>query len=426
MQGKLQVKNFGVLKNIEIEINDFTIVIGSQAQGKSLLAKLVYFFHSLNLIFASFNSRNKDFKKPEIRFQGKIKEHFLEIFPLYLVNNFAFFEIDFFYSSKSHIKITKNKKNNIKVTFFDELKINLIDIFNNLSEKKENESKNTIYETNPNYTFKHKNPFPRKSTFIPAGRTYFSVLAKNIFSIMLISSDLKIDKTIQEFGSDFEFARSTSLEEFFKEISKYKPLRNLIEELICGKYLFENEESWIKNEFGKIKLMDSSSGQQEIIPIILVLLYRAITAEYLLITDDNDKKLMIIEEPEAHLFPESQYKITELFSMIYNISCKKTSFFVTTHSPYILSSLNNLIQANNSYQSLREQNVKLAKEKISEIIHEYKWIEFKNVSAYLISDGQAKNIMNQENKLIDANIIDGVSNTISSKFSDLLDLEFGE
>lgn len=46
------------------------------------------------------------------------------------------------------------------------------------------------------------------------------------------------------------------------------------------------------------------------------------------------------------------------------------------------------------------------------------------VSAYLISNGESKSIMNTENQLIDANIIDEISNVIANQFSELLDLEF--
>jgi AAA15 family ATPase/GTPase len=41
---KLIVSNFLNLKDIELDLNKFNIIIGPQAQGKSVLAKLVFFF----------------------------------------------------------------------------------------------------------------------------------------------------------------------------------------------------------------------------------------------------------------------------------------------------------------------------------------------------------------------------------------------
>ncbi|MDR2499832.1 MAG: AAA family ATPase, partial [Treponema sp.] len=47
MLERLIVKNFLCLKDIDIEVKDFLILIGPQAAGKSLCAKLLYFFRSV-------------------------------------------------------------------------------------------------------------------------------------------------------------------------------------------------------------------------------------------------------------------------------------------------------------------------------------------------------------------------------------------
>ena len=41
---KLKIKNFGGIDNAEIMIREITILIGPQASGKSIIAKLLYFF----------------------------------------------------------------------------------------------------------------------------------------------------------------------------------------------------------------------------------------------------------------------------------------------------------------------------------------------------------------------------------------------
>ena len=46
-----------------------------------------------------------------------------------------------------------------------------------------------------------------------------------------------------------------------------------------------------------------------------------------------------IEEPEAHLFPEAQCEVMNLISLLsHNFD---SQFFITTHSPYLLTILNN-------------------------------------------------------------------------------------
>ena len=58
-----------------------------------------------------------------------------------------------------------------------------------------------------------------------------------------------------------------------------------------------------------MKINFSSSGQQESVWILNLLFY------YLA---QNEPVLFIIEEPESHLFPESQKYITELISLVNN------------------------------------------------------------------------------------------------------------
>jgi hypothetical protein len=64
---------------------------------------------------------------------------------------------------------------------------------------------------------------------------------------------------------------------------------------------------------------------------------------------------------------------------------------ITTHSPYILSAINNLILDTN-----KEELYKLVDMLI-------------DVSAYTVEDGVLKSIVDTENRLIGMNIIDSVS-----------------
>jgi predicted ATPase len=43
---KLIVKNFLTVQDIELDIKKINVIIGRQAEGKSILAKLVYFFNT--------------------------------------------------------------------------------------------------------------------------------------------------------------------------------------------------------------------------------------------------------------------------------------------------------------------------------------------------------------------------------------------
>lgn len=64
----------------------------------------------------------------------------------------------------------------------------------------------------------------------------------------------------------------------------------------------------------------------------------------------------IIEEPEAHLFPSAQSVVVSLIANAYNRAESYCSYTITTHSPYILSAMNNLIQAENTLAAINSQN----------------------------------------------------------------------
>ena len=122
--------------------------------------------------------------------------------------------------------------------------------------------------------------------------------------------------------------------------------------------------------------------------------------------------IYFLEEPEAHLFPMSQKHIVSLMAIMYNYS---HSMVITTHSPYILSAINNLILACDTFT---EEN----KEELYTLVDKDMLIKLEDVSAYTVEDGVLKSIVDKENRLIGMNIIDSVSDDFSRVFDDLLAL----
>ncbi|MBK1990190.1 hypothetical protein A0J48_022135, partial [Sphaerospermopsis aphanizomenoides BCCUSP55] len=98
-----------------------------------------------------------------------------------------------------------------------------------------------------------------------------------------------------------------------------------------------------------------------------------------------------------------------------------------THSPYILTAFNNLIQAGNTLKAIKEKPEQShLLDDLFKIVPESQILDINDIGAYTIKDGMIESIINEENNLIDTNIIDDVSNEFSRVFEKLLDLEFGE
>lgn len=109
-------------------------------------------------------------------------------------------------------------------------------------------------------------------------------------------------------------------------------------------------------------------GSKEAVWILNVVFY------YLL---NNRKSFFIIEEPESHLFPNAQKLITEFISLAKNDGNK---VLLTTHSPYILGTINNMLYANRISKQV-DQGV------LGDIMPPSKWLDFKNLAAYYVDAG---------------------------------------
>ena len=77
MKNTLVIDNFLIFDHAEIDINKFTVFIGPQASGKSIAAKLLYFFyHFPEFVFKVALAEEKKRELLKI-----LKENFCEIFP---------------------------------------------------------------------------------------------------------------------------------------------------------------------------------------------------------------------------------------------------------------------------------------------------------------------------------------------------------
>jgi hypothetical protein len=107
----------------------------------------------------------------------------------------------------------------------------------------------------------------------------------------------------------------------------------------------------------------------------------------------------------------------KLFSQLANDPILSFDWVIDTHSPYILSSFNNLIYAGQLGQDER------FKKKIK--IDERFWVEPGTFKAYSIHDGKLEPILS-DSGLINGEYLDSVSETISNEFDEMLRLDYGK
>ncbi|MBX7046308.1 MAG: ATP-binding protein [Ignavibacteria bacterium] len=180
--------------------------------------------------------------------------------------------------------------------------------------------------------------------------------------------------------------------------------------ILCEKILTDNnkiqfvkqrENNLLKlNLDGKfdIDFYNASSSIKQLSGLILFLKYYA-----------REGGLLIIDEPEMNLHPDTQVKLLEILSILVSLG---VNILITTHSPYFMAHLNNLINENKDKNVLRKQSNYLF------LKDERAFISASNVSAY-----EVKNNVLNEIKDIDGEVRwEALSNTFSeiqSKFFEI-------
>jgi predicted ATPase len=397
---KLIIRNFGPIKDVELDLKKFNVIIGEQATGKSTIAKVLAMCRYFSFIIKTEFS--KDDRKPINNgshfFRGLapwgLQESYKNNSEISYFNENYSFEIKF--EIKKHLTEFDEKGNEINVQYlFTKSKITpisdkfkyLLDEFEKIKPKDESDLEKWHVPTSFFQNDVSKimdNPF-----YIPTDRGLQSLFSLGKNSIQNISDSL--------FN---QFANLDLIAKNFSEDTSIEPL-NIVYKNIDGKgYIRKN------NGGDYFSLYNGASGYKSTIPIVLVNKYYK---------DVRKKtKTFLIEEPELNLFPIAQKElINYLVSESANLG---NQILLTTHSPYILTSLNNLMYAH--------EVGKIYPDEAEKVIEKKYWLNPNDVSAYeLKTDGTCEDIFNREENLIGAEKIDEISNTLNEQFDALLNIE---
>ena len=91
------------------------------------------------------------------------------------------------------------------------------------------------------------------------------------------------------------------------------------------------------------------------------------------------------------------------------------SVVLTTHSPYVLGTLNNLLYA----RTIPDRYVKEA----GKIISESFWLDYHRFNAWFVKNGGIENCMDSEIHMVQNERIDEISKVINDDFEKLLGLQ---
>ncbi len=422
---RIIINKLGPIKNCDLQLKDFMVFTGPQASGKSTIAKSIFFFKNIkNLVIMQINKRF--FERNDVlelstknRLLKEIRSNFLQTFgTTWCMDNDM--SIEYYYTESVFIKIRLKDDPITPNYIWIDLSEKLIEFLNSYDNLGLEEL--TYIRNNGDIEKKVDEVFEDDETviYIPAGRsmmTLFSSQLMFMYSVMNDDQKRSLDyctqnylERIMQLKPSFSFSVQTLIKSKIEltdtKINKenLQQCAELMKNILHGEYRnVDGEERLQVSSDRYVKINFASSGQQEAVWILNVVFY------YLL---NNRKSYFIIEEPESHLFPNAQKLMTEFISLAKNGGNK---ILLTTHSPYILGTINNLLYANKISKEIDNK-------RLAEIINPHKWLDFDKVSAYFVEHGVMQACLDEEFEAINNEVIDGVSEDINDEYEKMVEL----
>lgn len=370
---RLVVRNFGPITNLDIEFRRLTLFIGDQGSGKSTLSKLLTICRDYNWWLLMLENANaEDVKKPFYDFG--INEYFMDdTYICYTMTGFSIKYENGAFSIVSDFISADDIKN-----YFQYL------------NKRYGSGKDAERDE---AQAKELEPYARAVLYILAERNLVGNLSESLAS--MLTAQVPLPKPLMEYMSMFERAK--------KEYPSYNiPFFNV-------KFVKKNGKERIEL-VGKDKdlpLSACSSGLQSAIPMLMVI-------DYALKTDSFNS--FVIEEPEQNLFPQNQFEMLGFVTSRLWHPSQRRQFIITTHSPYLLSSLNVLMLA---YKLHHIEEVREEAEKI--IVPGYT-VNPDDVSVFALDpngEEYCKSLISEKTGLVSVNELDSVSEMIGNDFDKL-------
>jgi hypothetical protein len=247
--------------------------------------------------------------------------------------------------------------------------------------------------------------------YVPAGRSFFTSMGRTIAAF---EQSKLLDEVTVRFGRFFRSSIDPAASRRIGGIAADLLTKDVMHDLFNGELKFERDKEYVQTSDGrKIPFSALSSGQQELVPLWLTLNFMTPRTS----AGVPDRWLVYIEEPEAHLFPSAQNTLVQLLAAVLNTGQRAGGMILTTHSPYVLAKINNLVKA-----GLISEMSSDSADKVASIIPRQAWLKREDVAAYALKEGRLVYI-SESDGLIDGSYLDEISGHIAREFSRLLELE---
>jgi len=440
---KIKLWNLGSIKEAEVDLRPLTVIIGPNNSNKTYIAYSIYGLwinHRDGLFFSSEILEKIEFTNQADHWSLKIDRRFYDVISEIVqksASEFSGIKLQSFFQDSSG-KIFDQTKFSIEISE-DDIKKALEKVLADTIEyrgslaslgiKKIERSKNNnneilFYPEKEAEIYDYKNMVlldfvAGVVTFsfsyilpLPAERNVFintyKVLANRRYKLLkenqrelLIQGRINQDRQLELLKEQGDIRYPQPVEDFLdfltdielenkpdpiaKNKNDFQKLADQIEKYIQN----NNKTIFKKTKFGgreikvsvkrslEIDLYNASSSIKQLAPLLLYLRYRAKSGDFL-----------VIDEPEMNLHPESQVKLLESLAILVNLGVR---ILLTTHSPYLMAHLNNIVNGNHQNPELLAEQAKLLYLQDSRA-----FLKMEQVSAYEMKNNQLLSLHDPE------------------------------
>ena len=380
----LHIENFGPISDATVELRTINMFIGEQSIGKSTMAKLIAIFTDSIGLYRLIHG-NAD------AWRSILKDYNLSVYP---DDGYRIVYDEIENGTNLHVECIQER-----------VSCSLSNEGNVITDRR------LIAEKILGFLRSHSNEDPRfadvgiasdgrldnitNSLYIPAERIIYSVLTNLMPALALANAT--IPKNLLRFMVELGNAKS--------EYPRFDmPLLG-----IEFKHEATEDSIVIDRSHKHIPMTAASSGIQSLVPLLLVIHYAVTRRHY---------TSYVIEEPECNLFPTKQVEL--LRYLLKTVKHPERTLTVTTHSPYLLAVMNNILFAG----MLAEKYGKDIKKHIDEILPDAYWLTSKECSVYSLGKDinggvYCRSLLDEETGMIDYNSLDGVSEELGDEFDAL-------
>ena len=424
---KLSIKNVGpITKNAEIDFNRFCILIGPQSNGKSTIAKIMSTCMwiekeactslSTDIISSgeAFRFLLEDFHRmhgyvhPDHSYISYQSDYISlvydkDVFSLSFKNNEAYHrqKISYVPSDRNVVTMKDIEKRDLENTNFRSFLFDWLDTNRHFSK----DNMISILNLDIKYYFDSTSKDRKDRLVHKNGKSYNISLydaSSGMQSVvpMIVLIHYLLSDYFDNYNKEISFEQREKNIELSRRIVKYFLQKAFPDEVTDDNYkLLFNDDVKIKQEQG-----DENAK----------MLLNKMRSFYKQLTEPNNISF-ILEEPEQNLYPNTQVELIKDIVKECNGNHPST-VLITTHSPYVLTAINNLIYA-----------AKVGKNNphaVEQIISSTMWLSEEMVSAYRVANGTVEIIMDDEIREIMAEQIDEVSLVLNDQYERLSEIEY--